>query len=243
MKMILTISDLQGLKFVKELIPLFRKKGCQLIEKDYETAIAEDNFSGYSLITLTMNHRNCPIYHKYAEHLRSLTDVPIVIFPYCAEFPPEDLSYITEDSDELMCLPVNTGIAVHNCMKLIDLSEKSSAAKRNHTEICEDGIILDIGRYIATVDGKEIILSKIECNILKFLMQYRNHFMTYSQIYRHVWGEEYSDNSPSILWNQISSIKKSWNGIIMSRILLSQNVVSVTVSIRKTDVQVSYHKY
>lgn len=44
-------------------------------------------------------------------------------------------------------------------------------------------------------NGKKIILSKLECELLYFLMIHRNQIMTYNQIFRNVWSEEYVANS------------------------------------------------
>lgn len=224
MRKIISISDFHGRKYVEDSKTLWEMRGCKLIEKDYETVVAENDFYKYSLVTLTMNHHNCPKFHKYAEDIRELTNIPIVIFPYGDDFPANDMSDMAKDADELMPLPMNIELAIQNCISLMNISDK--VLVKPSTVICEDGINLDIGKYTATVDSKVINLTKTECNILYFLIKNRNQIMTYRQIYRNVWGEEYCDNAHNILWNQINNLRRKlqWNNRIANFIVTKRGV-------------------
>ena len=63
--------------------------------------------------------------------------------------------------------------------------------------------------YKVYVNGVEAHLMPKEFAILYYLMENKGVKLSHSQIYRRAWGDEYADNSHSLLWTQISRLRRS----------------------------------
>lgn len=207
---ILTISDDDGKQFISKTKDEWEKHGFSLVDKDFNLTLKEDHLKEFALLILTMNHEHCELYHEYAKTMSLLSDVPIVCFTYGQDFNSNDkLKLLDGDADEVMSLPIDIKLAVGNCIALIRRNIKIERLDTYPVKLIVDKhITLDSSTYTAQVDGKEISLSKLECDVLYFLMIHRNQIMTYNQIFESVWGEEYIDSPKSILWNQIRNIRK-----------------------------------
>jgi DNA-binding response OmpR family regulator len=68
--------------------------------------------------------------------------------------------------------------------------------KDNFEQLTVKDLILDLSRFIAIRDGKEIKLSKTEFELLKYLIENKGTVLTRNKILTNVWG---SDGSESIL--------------------------------------------
>ena len=99
---------------------------------------------------------------------------------------------------------------IKNINKAIDWAVKNDihVVYIKHTLYADYRIFLDIGRYSAIVDGREIELHKKEFLILRLLMEHRGHILTYEQIYSEVWGYEYSDSPGDMLWAHIKNLRR-----------------------------------
>jgi len=54
----------------------------------------------------------------------------------------------------------------------------------------------------------EIHLTKMEFNILVYLMDNRGYVLSYTQIYREIWGLGYDDSAHNILWSHMLNLRK-----------------------------------
>lgn len=207
---ILAISDDDGKEFISETQPEWNSHGFELVDKDFNHAISENHIKEFSLIVLTMNHEHCDLYNEYAKTISLLSDVPIVCFTYGQDFNPNDkIKLLDGDADEVMSLPIDIKLAVGNCLALIRRNIKTKELDDFPIKvIVYKYIILDSSTFAALVDGKRVTLSKLECEILYFLMIHHNQIMTYNQIYQNVWGVDYIDSPKNILWNQIRNIRR-----------------------------------
>lgn len=80
----------------------------------------------------------------------------------------------------------------------------------SHYEIVShNGLLLDTGRRLLSVNGKEIALTPKEYGILEFLMKNRRQIMTYEQIYETVWKEVYlGDSDKEAVFYQIGQLRR-----------------------------------
>lgn len=205
---ILTISDASGQVYVENARDAWRKHGFLLVDRDMETVLKERNFDGFYLISLSMEQANFELYHGYIKLLRSLTNLPIMVFPVVAGLNSSVPFPIYGGADQTIALPTDMEWAIANCLALIrhHVADSSMPAKPL-TVYVDYMIFLDVGRYSANVDGREIDLDKKEFEILRYLMEHRGIIMTYSQIFRAIWGEEYADSANYVLRNHIKNIR------------------------------------
>ena len=206
---ILTISDAAGQVYVDNAREAWRKHGFLLVDSDIETVLRERNFEGFYLITLSMEQANYDLYQGYIKLLRSLTNLPIMVFPVVTETKPGVPYPVHSGADQTIGLPTDMEWAIANCLAMIrhHLADGNIPAKPL-TLYVDYMIFLDVGRYSANVDGREINMDKKEFEILRYLMEHRGIIKTYSQIFRAVWGEEYADSANYVLRNHIKNIRR-----------------------------------
>ena len=205
---ILTISDAGGQVYVDNGREAWRKQDFILINGNIKDVLKEADFSNYYMIALCMTIENSEVYRNYVKLLRSNTDIPIVLFPI-EEAKANAMPSLHEGADQVISIPSDMDLAIVNCLALIRRHINSKAAlSRPVTMYADYKIFLDVGRYTANVDGKEIELHKKEFDILRFLMEHRGNILTYSQIFSEVWGFEYYDSSNNLLWSQVKNLRK-----------------------------------
>lgn len=80
---------------------------------------------------------------------------------------------------------------------------------RKPPKIITHGEITIIPSYRMVLgNDKEILLAESEFDILHYLMINRGQVLSYRQISRHVWKEEYDENSPDIIWSVVKRMRK-----------------------------------
>ena len=206
---ILTISDFAGQVYVDDARASWLHRGFTIISKDIEAALLDDSLDEYFMIALTMNQNSSYNFRKYVKLLRALTDAPIVLFPYEEAAKEDAVNALYEGATQMISLPADMQRVIDDCILLIHEYTRTKARNEKPLTLYADNkIFLNIGRYSANVDGREIELSKVEFDILRLLMEYRGNYLSYSQIYRHVWGEEYADSSPTLIHNKIKNLRK-----------------------------------
>ncbi len=205
---ILMISDQECQTFIGEAIYEWNRRGYDIEVYDFNQTLNKTNLNDYILIALTMGHANATLYHEYGQIIRNKVNIPIVFFP-CGDFSvQEKIDLYEAGADEVISIPTNVNLAVTCCMALIRRYSGLSESNSNSLLLFSDRIILEIGKFKVIVDGKEIKLRKKEYEILYYLMENQDMIMSYEQILRHVWGDDYFDSCHNILWNQICDLRK-----------------------------------
>lgn len=207
---ILTISDAGGQAYVEDAREAWRKQGFLIVSMDIETALKDKKLNEYYMIAITMNQEHSFMFREYVRLLRSLAKIPIVLFPYVEEAKMDALYALCEGATQIISLPAEMESAIMNCIALIR-QHMTAVAPFNEEPLtlhADYKIFLDIGKYCAHVDGREVELSKTEFAILRLLMEHRGNYLSHAQIYRQVWGEEYADSASANLHNQIKNLRK-----------------------------------
>lgn len=204
---VLFIADEFSQSYMYKLKAEWRKYGFEIDCLDFSTVFACSDLDCYFLVIFSTGQSNIRIYHEYSQLIRTKTIVPFVFLLFDDVTNEDRVEFLRTIADEVICLPDSVSGVVASCIALI---RRNAMVVNNATSIVlsDEKIILDVGRYKVIVDGKIIDLRKKEFDILYLLMQNRNIVMTYSTIFKNVWGEEYADNSKSILWNQISALRR-----------------------------------
>lgn len=227
MNKILTISDTGGQAYVDDARESWHKRGYTLAAKGIEEALLENNLDEYVLIALTMNQGFSSQFRRYVKLLRALSDAPIVMFPYEIAAREDAIASLYEGATKMIALPIDMEWAIDKCIELIHHHLRTIARREKPLTLYADyKIILDIGRYSANVDGRDVELSKVEFDILRLLMENRGNILPYPQIFRQVWGEEYADSPPALLHSHIKNLRKKlqWHGSLPQYIWTKQRV-------------------
>ena len=123
--------------------------------------------------------------------IREHSSIPIII-----------LSAKSEDSDKILGLNIGADDYVTKPFNPLELVARVKSNLRRYTQLGnveaaqkeEDGIlrvgelVLNENSRVVTVDGDDVKLTKIEYNILRFLMQNKGKVFSIGQIYENIWN-------------------------------------------------------
>ncbi|MDL2293387.1 winged helix-turn-helix domain-containing protein [Ruminococcaceae bacterium OttesenSCG-928-D13] len=213
-KRILTISDEGGQHYVENARAAWAQRDFILVDKPISAALLENNLEDYHMIALTLNQSSNSKFHRYVKLLRSLSNTPIVLFPYEDNANKSAEAVVHENDIQMIALPVNMIWAIEKCIEIVNTyADEKEKQKKPLTLYVDYKITLDSGTCCAVVDDLKIELSVVEFDILSLLMEYRGIYLSHSQIYRHVWGSEYSDAPANLIHNHMKNIRKKiqWN--------------------------------
>ncbi len=123
--------------------------------------------------------------------IREHSSIPIII-----------LSAKSEDADKILGLNIGADDYVTKPFNPLELVARVKSCLRRYTQlgnadsgdesegiIKAGGLVLNDNSRVVTVDGEEVKLTKIEYNILLFLLKNRGKVFSISQIYENIWNE------------------------------------------------------
>lgn len=206
---ILTVSDETGQEYVEKARTAWLNQGFYIDSESIENALSHGNLDEYFMIALTMDQEHSSLFQQYVKLLRTVTSAPIILFPYAPAAKADVLNALYEGATQIIALPTDMHEAIANCIALIrHFSEAYPRAEKPLTMYADYKIFLDIDRYCAHVAGKIVELSKYEFEILKFLMEHRGGYLSAAQIYEAIWGYEYIDAPPDMLWTHMKNLRR-----------------------------------
>ena len=103
---------------------------------------------------------------------------------------------------------------IEECMARIQAllrryTELNYIAENHYEIVSHDGMLLDTGRRILSVNGKEIGLTPKEYGILELLMKNRRQIMTYELIYENVWKAVYlGESDKEVVFYQTGQLRR-----------------------------------
>ena len=187
---ILVIEDEQN------LVELLRMK---LEAEGYRVLVAYDGVQGLQvllaqppdlvLLDIMMGRMNG---WETCRRIRELSDVPIIL-----------LSALSGDSNVVRGLENGADDYVAKPFSFAELLARIRASLRRyerHTTsasevIVDDRLIVDLARYRAIVDGKEVNLSATEFKLLACFLENAGRVLTHQSLLTQVWGWEYADQT------------------------------------------------
>ncbi len=123
--------------------------------------------------------------------IREHSSIPIII-----------LSAKSEDADKILGLNIGADDYVTKPFNPLELVARVKSCLRRYTQLGNadtgddseaiikvGGLVLNDNSRVVTVDGEEVKLTKIEYNILLFLLKNRGKVFSISQIYENIWNE------------------------------------------------------
>lgn len=123
-------------------------------------------------------------------HIREWTNVPIVI-----------LSARGDENDKVRCLELGADDYLTKPFGIAELIARVRNALRHRgnmpgtiepSSFTSGGLDINFASRQVTLDGKEIVLTQTEFNLLRFMVLNANKALTHHLLLTKVWGEEYS---------------------------------------------------
>lgn len=123
--------------------------------------------------------------------IRKVNPMPILVFTEKNDVE-ERINLLKSGADDIVQKPYD----LDECIAKIEVhlrryTELNYVKENRYAIVSHDGLLLDIGRRVLSVNGKEIGLTPKEYGILELLMKNRRQIMTSEQIYESVWKEVY----------------------------------------------------
>ncbi len=141
--------------------------------------------------------------------LRRINPMPILVLSEDTDVT-ERVNVLKSGADDFLQKPYDMEECVARIQALLRRYTELNYVPENHYEIVSyDGLLLDTGRRVLSVNGKEIGLTPKEYGILELLMKNRRQIMTYEQIYEAVWKDTYlGDADREVVFYQVGQLRR-----------------------------------
>ena len=187
------------------------------LEGDYEVVTAEDGQDALRLVfdrrpdvvlmDLTMPRMNGL---DACRRIREMSDTPVIMLT--AHGTEQDVARgLDAGADDYVVKP----------FRPVELAARIRAALRRRERVAADSVeserlsfqggdlVIDTGRRLAVVQGREVSLTAIEYKLLEALARHAGRVLTHDQILDRVWGYEYAGETGYV---------KTYVGLIRSKI-------------------------
>lgn len=138
---------------------------------------------------------------------REWSSLPIIVISARVQ-EREKVAALDAGADDYITKPFGTDELLARIRTAIRHSNKIVDDKVNSTRLYSArGLVVDFGKRLVTVEGKEIHLTRVEYKIVSMLAQNSGKVITYSSLIEQVWGP-YADDNNRILRVNMANIRR-----------------------------------
>ena len=138
---------------------------------------------------------------------REWSSLPIIVISARVQ-EREKVAALDAGADDYITKPFGTDELLARIRTAIRQSNKIVDDKVNSTRpYSARGLVVDFGKRLVTVEGKEIHLTRVEYKIVSMLAQNSGKVITYSSLIEQVWGP-YADDNNRILRVNMANIRR-----------------------------------
>lgn len=138
---------------------------------------------------------------------REWSSLPIIVISARVQ-EREKVAALDAGADDYITRPFGTDELLARIRTAIRHSNKIVDDKVNSTRpYSARGLVVDFGKRLVTVEGKEIHLTRVEYKIVSMLAQNSGKVITYSSLIEQVWGP-YADDNNRILRVNMANIRR-----------------------------------
>ena len=138
---------------------------------------------------------------------REWSSLPIIVISARVQ-EREKVAALDAGADDYITKPFGTDELLARIRTAIRHSNKIVDDKVNSTRpYSARGLVVDFGKRLVTVEGKEIHLTRVEYKIVSMLAQNAGKVITYSSLIEQVWGP-YADDNNRILRVNMANIRR-----------------------------------
>ena len=191
MKKILIIED-------EEAIAMIEQDYLEL--SDFETEVVSDGASAlqklsdnsYDLILLDLMLPGGMSGYDVCKKIRGQVDIPIIMVTAKTESLDKVLG-LELGADDYLTKPFDPAELVARVKANLNQYErlKGQTAQAKEKLAIGNGIIMELGSYKVTKDGKELRFPNKEFELLRFLAQNPNYVYSKEQLFEKIWGYDY----------------------------------------------------
>ncbi len=146
---------------------------------------------------------------EYISAVREVNPMPILVFTEKDDVG-ERVKALKSGADDILHKPYD----LDECVARIEAhlrryTDLNYVKENQYAIVSHDGLLLDTGRRILSVNGEEIGLTPKEYGILELLMKNRRQILTYEQIYEAVWKDAYlGDADKEVVFYQVGQLRR-----------------------------------
>lgn len=138
---------------------------------------------------------------------REWSSLPIIVISARVQ-ERDKVAALDAGADDYITKPFGTDELLARIRTAIRHSNKIVDDKVNSTRpYSARGLVVDFGKRLVTVEGKEIHLTRVEYKIVSMLAQNSGKVITYSSLIEQVWGP-YADDNNRILRVNMANIRR-----------------------------------
>lgn len=165
-------------------------------------AIEELPHKNYVLLIIAADYVNGSLL-DVVRLLRSITTIPIQVLSF-TYIPETKIAALETGADEYLVVSGEAEEVVISGVALIRrYTAFNNLINLRPRMLGHDGLRIVIEHRKVFVHGREVQLTRKEFDILRFLMVHRQQVMTYGQIFRQAWKEEYNGQLRKTISNHI----------------------------------------
>jgi two-component system, OmpR family, KDP operon response regulator KdpE len=139
---------------------------------------------------------------ELCRRLREWTEIPLIVLSAVGD---EDAKVraLAAGADDYVTKPFGP----RELIARLEANLRRTAPEPEEASITADGLVLDLARHTATVDGAEVHLTPTEFDLLRALARNRGRLMTHRQLLSAVWGPGYADDT-QVLRAHIANLRR-----------------------------------
>lgn len=191
---------------MKKILIIEDEEAIAMIEQDYlelsnfETEVVSDGASAlqklsdnsYDLILLDLMLPGGMSGYDVCKKIRGQVDIPIIMVTAKTESLDKVLG-LELGADDYLTKPFDPAELVARVKANLNQYErlKGQTAQAEEKLVIGNGIVMELGSYKVTKDGKELRFPNKEFELLRFLAQNPNYVYSKEQLFEKIWGYDY----------------------------------------------------
>lgn len=191
---------------MKKILIIEDEEAIAMIEQDYlelsnfETEVVSDGASAlqklsdnsYDLILLDLMLPGGMSGYDVCKKIRGQVDIPIIMVTAKTESLDKVLG-LELGADDYLTKPFDPAELVARVKANLNQYErlKGQTAQAEEKLAIGNGIVMELGSYKVTKDGKELRFPNKEFELLRFLAQNPNYVYSKEQLFEKIWGYDY----------------------------------------------------
>ncbi|WP_302047340.1 response regulator transcription factor [Ligilactobacillus agilis] len=191
---------------MKKILIIEDEEAIAMIEQDYlelsnfETEVVGDgasalqklNDNSYDLILLDLMLPGGMSGYDVCKKIRGQVDIPIIMVTAKTESLDKVLG-LELGADDYLTKPFDPAELVARVKANLNQYErlKGQTAQAEEKLAIGNGIVMELGSYKVTKDGKELRFPNKEFELLRFLAQNPNYVYSKEQLFEKIWGYDY----------------------------------------------------
>lgn len=140
------------------------------------------------------------------QRIRGFSNVPVIVISARTQ-EKEKVEALDEGADDYITKPFGSEELLARIRTALRHSTRSSQAAAKDPVYSRDGLVIDFGKRLVTLDGSDIHLTQIEYKLVSILAKNAGKVLTYDYLLKEIWGP-YADTDNQILRVNMANIRR-----------------------------------